>query len=431
MSPDLAWCRELFPALRLRVNGRPAAFFDGPGGTQVPQEVLDAVAGYLIEANANAHGEFLTSRRSDAIIEDARRAVLRLLGGTGDHAVAFGANMTTLNFSLSRAVARGLRPGDEAVITDLDHEANRAPWLALAEQGVKVRSVPLVPAECRLDMDALAAAIGPRTRVVAVGYASNAVGTINDVRRVVGWARAVGALTVIDAVHYVPHGPVDLADLGCDFLLFSAYKLFGPHVGVLCGRREAFSRLRTDRVRCQLDTPPHLIETGTLNHEGIAGTAAAVRFVARLGGFPGPDPTREEILSGMEAIAAAEAELGARLEAGLTAIPGVTLYGPPAGCPRTPTYSFTVRGVPPREVARELGEQGIFVWAGHFYAQTLVEALGLGESGGLVRAGLAPYNTAEEVDRLLEAVEGKHSGYPFRTRAGRFRTPASGGSSGP
>jgi len=436
-AADLSWCRELFPALKLDVDGHPAAFFDGPGGTQVPLEVLRAVEGYLTSANANAHGEFITSQRSDALVDDAREVVRRLLGGTDDHVVAFGANMTTLNFALARAVGQRLGPGDEVVVTDLDHEANRGPWLALAGRGVAVRSVPVVADECRLDMEALAAAIGPRTRLVAVGYASNAVGTVNDVKRITALAHGAGALVVVDAVHYVPHGAVDMVDLDCDFLLFSAYKLFGPHVGVLCGKREAFRGLRPDRVRCQKEAPPFNIETGTLNFEGIAGTAAGVRFVARLGGeagaaaptssdeggvgsgtgapgvdahasgtsgLPGRVPTRGELLAGMAAIAAAEGELGARLEAGLAAIPGVRLYGPPAGHPRTPTYSFTVRGASPRDVARALGAQGLFVWDGHFYAQTLVEALGLAAGGGLVRAGLAPYNTAAEVDRLVAAV---------------------------
>lgn len=405
--PDVARiCRHRFPALRLEVKGQPVVFFDGPGGSQVPDTVVEAVTRYLTEQNANTHGEFLTSRATDAALKEARQALADFLGADADE-IAFGANMTTLNFALSRALGRELEPGDEVVVTDLDHEANIGPWRALEERGAVVRSVPFVAPECRLDMDRLAALVGPCTRIVAVGYASNAVGTINDVAKVVELAHAVGATCVVDAVHYAPHGPIDCHALGADFLLCSAYKFFGPHVGVLYGKREAFRRLATYKVRPQLDTPPEKIETGTLNHEGIVGAAAAVEFIAWLGREVRGDRTltrRQAILAGMAAIEEYEAALAERLLEGLAALPGLTIYGPPAGARRTPTVSFTVDGHHPDEVARYLGDEGIFVWSGDFYATTLVEKLGLADRGGLVRVGLAPYNTAEEVDRLVSAL---------------------------
>lgn len=410
---DLSHCRAQFPALELTVNGYPAAFLDGPGGTQVPRSVIEAMTDYLVRKNANTHGAFLTSRATDETIIEARRALADLLGAKPDE-IAFGANMTTLNFALSRAIARGLKPGDEIVVTELDHDANVSPWTALAEQGIVIRQVRVDPATCTLDMEHFASLLGPRTRVVAVGWASNAVGTVNDVARVVRMAHEVGALAVIDAVHYAPHGPIDVKALECDFLLCSVYKFFGPHVGVLYGRREAFERLQTYKVRPQSPRIPEKIETGTLNHEGLAGAAAAVDFIAGLGrpyletfreALGGASGRRAEVLAGMHAIEAHEAPLARRLLDGLARIPEVRVYGPPEGHPRTPTVSFTLEGRHPAEVARFLGERGLFVWDGDFYAVTLVERLGLAEKGGLVRVGLAPYNTAEEIDRLLEAVE--------------------------
>ncbi|HHY95649.1 MAG TPA: cysteine desulfurase-like protein [Firmicutes bacterium] len=399
-------CRHRFPALRLRVNEHPVAFFDGPGGTQVPDTVLTAVTRYLVEQNANTHGEFLTSRATDVVIKEARRAVADFLGADPDE-IAFGANMTTLNFALSRALGRDLVVGDEVIVTDLDHEANIGPWRALEEKGVVVRSVPFIAPECRLDMECLQDLIGPHTRIVSVGYASNAVGTINDVAAVVKLAHEVGATAVIDAVHYAPHGPIDCHALDTDFLLCSAYKFFGPHVGILYGKRQAFQRLTTYKVRPQLDDAPEKIETGTLDHEGIAGTTAAVDFVAWLGREAKGEPTlgrRQALLAGMAAIEEYEGELACRLLEGVSALPGVTVYGPPARARRTPTVSFTVDGLHPDDIARFLGERGIFVWAGDFYATTLVEKLGLAGRGGLVRVGIAPYNTVEEVDRLLNAL---------------------------
>ncbi|MGE5584174.1 MAG: aminotransferase class V-fold PLP-dependent enzyme [Bacillota bacterium] len=441
MQADLSFCRREFPALDLRVNGHMAAYFDGPGGTQVPARVIKAIARYYQEANANCHGEFVTSRRTDGTIAAARQTVAEMLGAASPDEIAFGPNMTTLNFALSRALGRALTPGDEIVITDLDHEANRSPWQVLEERGVVVRSVRVNLPECTLDYDDLERAVNARTRVVALGYASNAVGTINDVKRAASLAHSVGAVCVVDAVHYALHGAIDVRDIGCDFLLCSAYKFFGPHVGILYGRRDAFERLAAYRVRPQSSKPPHKIETGTLNHEGIAGVIAAIEFIADLGtaleqpvaafhgtasesaatpqtGAPRPDAARPDadhkakepasrrsrILAGFAAIELHERPLFAMLMDGLASIPGVTVYGLPAHGERTPTVSFTVAGRWPADVARFLGDRGIFVWHGDFYATKLIERLGLAETGGVVRVGIAPYNTTEEVSRLLEAL---------------------------
>ncbi|MEW6399490.1 MAG: cysteine desulfurase-like protein [Bacillota bacterium] len=406
--PDLARiCRPRFPALGLRVDGHPVAFFDGPGGTQVPDTVIAAMTDYLSEKNSNTHGHFATSRATDGVIRQAREAMADFLGADPDE-IAFGANMTTLNFALSQALARDLVPGDEVVVTDLDHEANISPWRALQERGIVVRAVPVISPRCTLDVDQLASLVGPSTRVLAIGYASNAVGTINDVREAIRLAGQVGATTVVDAVHYAPHGPIDCHALGADFLLCSAYKFFGPHVGVLYGRREAFTRLKTYRVRPQSSEPPEKIETGTLNHEGLAGAAAAVDFIAWLGEHVAGEPVpgrRQAILHAMAAIGEYEGMLAGRLLDALADLPGITIYGPGPGEERTPTVSFTVAGHHPARVAAYLGSRGLFVWAGDFYATTLVERLGLRDSGGLVRVGMAPYNTPEEVERLIAALQ--------------------------
>lgn len=406
---DLSFTRAEFPSLQLRVDGQPVSFFDGPGGTQVPKCVIDAVVRYLTFENANTHGAFLTSRRTDETIEEGRRAMADFLGADPDE-IAFGANMTTLNYALSRGIGRDLGPGDEIVITDLDHEANRCPWLDLEELGVIVKSVRVKAEDCTLDMDDFEEKVGPKTRVIACGYASNAVGTINDVKRIVEMGRQIGAIIVIDAVHYALHGSIDVKDLGCDFLLCSAYKFFGPHLGVLYGRKDAFRRLKTYRLAPQEETPPAKIETGTLNHEGIAGTIAAIDFISRIGqrcskASSGVPSRRDLVTAGMSAIEAYEKPMAQRLMDGLEKIPGVKVYGPPKDSPRTSTVSFILEGKTPQEVASDLGRRGIFVWDGDFYATTLIKRLGLAESGGLVRIGLAPYNTYEEVERLLEAVE--------------------------
>lgn len=396
--------RPLFPALAEQVGGQPAVFFDAPGGTQVPQPVIDAIGGYLAHSNANTHGAFVTSRRTDAVIAAAHQAMADMLGCAPEETV-FGPNMTTLTFALSRAIGRDLGPGDEIVVTRLDHDANVAPWMALAERGVTIREVDVDIEDCTLDMADLAAKINPRTKLVAVGYASNAVGTINDVRRAVELAHSVGALAFIDAVHYAPHGPIDVRALDCDFLACSVYKFFGPHIGCLYGKAEHLERLRPYKVRPASDASPDRWMTGTQSHEGLAGVAAAVDYLA---GLAGPAAGRREaIVAAMTALKDYERALSERLIAGLLAIPGLSFYGirePERFAQRTPTVAIRLGGHTPREVAERLGEQGIFVWDGNYYALSLSERLGVEESGGMVRIGLAHYNTADEVDRLLDAL---------------------------
>lgn len=402
--------RADFPVFARRVAGRPIAFFDGPGGSQVPQPVIDAVADYLAFHNANTHGHFATSEESDAAISDARTAVGDLLGASQGE-VVFGANMTTLTFAVSRALGRAWGPGDELIVTELDHQANVAPWRRMAEErGMTVHMVPFDAETMQLDLGAMERMLSPRTRLVAVGAASNAVGTINDVRRAAALAREAGALSFVDAVHYTPHRLVDVAELGCDFLACSAYKFFGPHVGILWGRGEHLERFTPFKVPPASNTSPERWETGTLNHEGIAGTAAAVNWIAGLGRDEGGETgdaggRREALRRGYARIEEHEGELVRRLLGGLRGIDGVRVYGPPAGAERTPTVAFTVEGTPPDAVAARLGEEGVFVWNGNFYALTVCEKLGLEECGGLIRAGLAPYSTDEDVDRLLDGVE--------------------------
>lgn len=411
MEVDLSFCRSEFPALQQTGEHGPLVYLDGPGGTQVPEGVIDAVANYLAFENSNTHGNFLTSRKTDERLQQARQAMADFLGAEPSE-IAFGNNMTTLNYALSRALGRGLGTGDRVVITDLDHEANRGPWLALAEKGAEVVSVSVKQPSCTLDMDDMRQKITPDTRVVALGYASNAAGTINDVETVCRWAREAGASSVVDAVHYSAHGPIDVKAVGCDFLVCSAYKFFGPHVGVLYGRAGMFDALKTYKLLPQDEGRPYKIETGTLNHEGIAGITPAIEFVASLGdrypglqtSKPGISDRRRRILGGMQAIHIYETGLARRLWAILQSLPGVQIYGPDISAKRCPTFSFTVRGAQSDRVAAFLGERGIFVWDGDFYATTLVKVLGLEPKGGLVRIGLAPYNTVEEIDRLGAAL---------------------------
>jgi len=411
---DVAYVRSQFPALKRTIDGRPAAYLDGPGGTQTPRRVLDAVRDYLVDHNANCHGRFVTSEETDATIAEAHRAGADFLGCEPAE-VSFGANMTTLTYFLAEALGRLLQPGDEVVVTALDHEANRGPWLQLAERGVVVREVPVDLATCRLDWKAFEMLVQPGlTKVVALGYASNAVGTVNDVARAAGLARAAGAWSVVDAVHYAPHGPIDVRAVGCDFLLCSAYKFFGPHVGLMFARREATAQLEPLRLRTQEQQAPFIWETGTLNFEGLAGTTAAIDFIADLGvrhvmmvedrlpaGLKG---RRRAVVAGMLAGEVYEQPLAKWLREQLAGIPGVTLYGPPEGSPRTSTVSFTLDGFLAGEAARALGARGLFVWDGDFYAARLVELLGLAKRGGLIRVGLAPYTTQGELERLVTAV---------------------------
>ncbi len=393
-------CRKEFPALRRRVKGRPQAFLDGPGGTQVPQGVIDAISGYYRRCNANTHGMFPTSRESDGVIQGAREAMAALLGAPAGECVSFGANMTTLNFALARAVSRELRPGDEVVITALDHEANRGPWLGLRERGVEVREVGLKP-DGTLDYGEMKAMVGPRTRLLALGWASNALGTVNDVAFAREVTKKRGAWLVVDAVHYAPHFPVDVREYGIDFLLCSAYKFYGPHVGVLYSRPGLLASFQTDKLSTQDDAAPFRIETGTLNHAALAGVTAAVEFRAKWGRGKG---LREKLVSASRAIAAWERDLARTYFEAVESIPGVKAWGPGfENGLRAPTVSITVRGIPAVEAASRLGEQGLALWDGHFYAARAVEVLGLAKQG-LLRTGISMYNTAGEIDRLVGAI---------------------------
>ena len=413
---DTAWVRAQFPALAETVNGQSAIFFDGPGGTQVTTGVIDAISSYLTHANANTHGAFVTSARSDNVIAAAHASMADLLGCDQDE-IAFGANMTTLTFALSRSIGREIGPGDEIVLTRLDHDANFAPWKALEERGAVIKVVDIDAEDCTLDMADMRRQITPRTRLVAVGYASNAVGTINDVAEVVRLAHAAGALCFIDAVHYAPHGPIDVRALDCDFLACSPYKFFAPHMGALYGKREHMQRLQPYKVRPAGDETPDRWETGTKNHEGLAGVTAAIEYLSELGrqhaDWLVPPSRRQALLAAMTAIQEYERSLAEVLIAGLLAIPGLTFYGIrelERFAWRTPTVAIRMAGFTPRQIAEALGAQGIFVWDGNYYAVNLAERLGVEQEGGMVRIGLVHYNTADEIERLLAVLRGLVAG---------------------
>jgi cysteine desulfurase family protein (TIGR01976 family) len=405
---DSAWVREQFPSLKLRVNGHPAAFLDGPAGTQVPKQVMDAIQKYLLNSNANTCGAFATSRASDAMIASARAAMADFFHCDQDE-VVFGQNMTTITFALSRAIGRDLKPGDEIVVTTLDHDANVAPWRALEEKGVVIRQVDIREADCTLDLDDLKRKITSKTKVVAVGYASNAVGTINPVAEITKLAHDAGALMFIDAVHYAPHGPIDVRALDCDFLACSPYKFFGPHMGTLYGKREHLLRLKPYKVRPAYDSLPDRWETGTQLHELIAGVAAAVDYIAELGRRcdPSAQDRRSALLAAYRATRQHEMALLSQLIPGLLAIPGLQFFGITDAnrfSERCSTVSVRLPNHKPVEVAAFLGERGIFTWDGNYYAVNLTECLGVEQTGGLLRIGLVHYNTAEEVGRLLAAL---------------------------
>lgn len=416
---DLSPLRANFPALQQTdEQGRPYVFFDGPGGTQVTQSVIDAITHYYTHANANTHGQYTYSARTDAVIDDARRAMADFLNAPSPEEIVFGPTSTNLVFNISRAIGKTLSPGDEIIVTRLDHDANIAPWLALQEKGVVIRFVDIDPADCTLNLSQLEDLLSAKTKIVAVGYASNAVGTINPVKEVARLAHAVGAKVWVDAVHYAPHGPIDVQAIDCDFLMCSTYKFFGPHLGVVWGRYDLLAELPAYKVRPADDEPPHKFEQGTGNFEAMAGVTAAVNYLAEVGRQYGGDfaePYRQAGFTGrrlalkqaMAAIAAYERPIFKRLVDGLSAIPGVKLYGitdPARYHLRTPTAAFTKAGIATEEIAKALGENSIFVWDGHYYAIEVVKRLGLYDSGGMIRVGIAHYNTAEEVDRLLKVV---------------------------
>lgn len=420
---DLSSYRRYFPSLTLDVNGKQAIYFDNPGGTQVAQQVIDAMVSYFREANANSHGAFLTSLRTDQVIAAARTAMADFLHAASPNEIVFGPNMTTLTFAFSRAIGKTLQPGDEIVVTILDHDANVAPWLALQERGVVVRTVDVRTDDLTLDMKDMREKITERTRVVAVGYASNAVGTINDVATITRWAREVGSLVWIDAVQFAPHGPIDVQALNADFLVCSSYKFFGPHLGILYGKSEHLEKFPAYKVRPASNSIPDRWETGTQNHEGLAGLVGVIDYLAMIGrehntmysgwfkeysGGSSFSGRQRELKIAMHAMMEYERGLSAQLLSGLREIKGLHVYGitnPQQLAWRVPTIACTIEGYAPRELAEFLASQGIFAWDGNYYALGIMERLGLEAKGGALRLGMAHYNTLNEIDRVLECLE--------------------------
>jgi cysteine desulfurase family protein (TIGR01976 family) len=393
--------RKQFPALERVHNGFPVAYFDGPGGTQVPRYVVEKMSDYLYHHNANTHWAYPTSAETDAAIEHARVVCAEFLNGSPAE-IAFGANMTTLTFHLSRALSLNYETGDEIVVTELDHHANIDPWRRLAvEKGVTIRTVRMDTATGELNWEDLERFVGPKTKVLAIGAASNALGTINDLERAVELAHNAGALVFVDAVHYAPHALIDVKKLDCDFLGMSAYKFYGPHVGVLFAKRALLEQINFPKLVPAPDYTPENAETGTQNQEGMVGAAAAVEFLALLGGRATP---RENLQSVFAEMHARNSQLLDRLWRGLSSMSRVTLYGPQPDSPRTPTLAFTVAGCTSTEAARRLSEKGLFLSHGDFYAATVVKRLGL-EPEGLIRAGCACYTTEEEIDRLIAGID--------------------------
>lgn len=411
MTCNVNEIRSHFPSL-----ATGAIFFDNPGGTQVPQEVIDAVSNYYTTANANTHGAFATSQRSDALLAEAHAALADFLNANSPDEIVFGANMTTLTFNISRALGRLLQPGDEIIITHLDHDADISPWLALEERGAVIRWVDIHPDDCTLDMSEFEKHLSTKTKIVAVGGASNAVGTINDLKTIIPLAHMAGAIAFVDAVAWAPHAPIDVQALDCDLLACSVYKFYGPHVGVLYGKYDLLDQLQAYKVRPADNQPPHKFETGTLNHEGIAGSLAAVNYLASVGEKYGGDfaalyqsfaGRRLNLKTAMSAIKQYEMDVFKHMMRGLRELPGIQLYGITDFARfdyRTPTIAFTHTSKSPREIAEILGRQNICVWDGNYYALALMERLQLEEHGGAVRVGLGHYNTIEEVNRFLDAM---------------------------
>jgi cysteine desulfurase family protein (TIGR01976 family) len=394
--------RAHFPALVRREGKYPVAYFDGPGGTQVPLTVADAVRSYLLEHNANTHWAYPTSIETDNLLAEARDVFGDFLRATPED-ISFGNNMTTITFHVARALARGWKAGDEIIVTELDHHANVAPWQAVARDfGLVIRTVRLDTETFRTDFDDLAGKLGPRTKLLAIGAASNALGTVTDVARACAMAHEQGALAYVDAVHYAPHHLVDVGAIGCDFLACSAYKFYGPHMGVLYAKRALAQELDVPKLDPAPAEAPERLETGTQNHEGIVGAAEAVMYLGTLA--RGGSSRRERLSRALAAFHARGEALLARMWQGLGAIHGVTLYGPEPGTPRTPTVVFTLAGHSTEDVAKHLARRGVYVSNGDFYAATVAERLGRG-ADGFVRAGAACYTTVDEVDRLVEGVK--------------------------
>jgi len=413
LSPSVVdHCRRQFPALSRRVGERTAAFFDGPGGTQVPQRVIEAVSHYLAHTNANYGGLFATSRESNKLLAEAERGLADFLGADDPETIVFGQNMTSLTFALSRSLGRTWKSSDEIIVTRLDHDANVSPWvLAARDAGATVRFANIRAEDCTLDLEEMRHLINERTKLVAVGSASNATGTISPVRDVADWAHQVGAVVFVDAVHFAPHGLIDVQALGCDFLACSAYKFFGPHVGVLWGRKSLLEKLEAYKVRPAPLAPPHKWMTGTQSHEAIAGALAAVEYLADLGRtLAGSDalPRRAALREAYREIGLYERGLCARLLAGLDQLPEIQVFGinsPERMEERVATISFTHDRFSAEQMAEQLGRAGFFTWHGNYYALNLTETLGL-EPAGMLRVGLLHYNTLTEVERFLEALHG-------------------------
>jgi len=402
---DIGWVRSQFPSLKTQVNGQPAAFLDGPAGTQVPTQVMHAIQSYLMNCNANTCGAFLTSKRTDEMLASSRAAMADLFNCKPDE-VVFGQNMTTITFAMARAIGRELKPGDEILLTVLDHDANFSPWKALEEMGVVIRQVDIREEDCTLDLEDLKSKLSEKTKLVAVGYASNAVGTFNPVAEITRLAHDAGALVYIDAVHFAPHGLIDVKELDCDFLVCSPYKFFGPHMGTLYGKRQHLQRFRPYKVRPCTDQIPDRWETGTQVHELIAGIGAAVEYIAEVGRRSEPSVTtrREALAAAYRTTVAYERRLITRLIEGLQAIPGVRIYGITDAKrfeERCSTLSLRLGTYNPTAIASFLGTRGIFTWDGNYYALNLSERLGVEAQGGMLRIGLVHYNTMEEVERLL------------------------------
>jgi cysteine desulfurase family protein (TIGR01976 family) len=398
---DSTSIRSQFPSLQRKNNNLPMVFLDGPAGTQVPQSVIDGISHYYKNSNANTHGAFVTTNETDQVIHHMRECMAALLGAESAHAISIGQNMTTLNFSLARAISKILKPGDEVLITQLDHEANRGPWLTLRDVGVKVREVRLQPNGV-LDYDDFTNKVNENTRLVCMGMSANSIGTVNNFKFARELTYRYNAWLLLDAVHYAPHFSIDVQEIGCDFMLCSAYKFYGPHVGILYSKPGVLDRLPTDRLRTAGQVAPDCIETGTLNHAAIAGVSAAVEFIASLGTG---NSLREKLISAYHTISAHEFMLASKLYAGLKKIPGVTMIGQDfSSASRTPTLSFTVEGKTPLQVCEQLAKKNICAWDGHFYAIRAIESLGLLERGGVTRLGISVYNTAEEIDFTLTEI---------------------------
>jgi cysteine desulfurase family protein (TIGR01976 family) len=401
MSINSATVRAQFPSLSRKHNEKPLIFLDGPAGTQVPQSVIDGISNYYSHSNANTHGAFITTKETDMVIDGMRERMAALIGAEGPETISIGQNTTTLNFAIARAMSRVLKPGDEVLITQLDHEANRGPWLTLRETGVIVREVRLLPTGV-LDYDDFALKINERTRLVCMGMSSNCIGTVNDFKLVRQLTYRHNAWLLLDAVHYAPHFFIDVQSIGCDFLLCSAYKFYGPHVGILYSKPGSLDRLPTDRLRTAGQVAPFSIETGTLNHAAIVGVSAAVDFMANLGTG---NSLQQKIVSAYQNISSHEYALASKLYAGLKKIKGVTMIGQDfSNTKRTPTVSFTLEGKTPEQVCGKLAEKNICAWDGHFYAIHAIEVLGLLEKGGVTRLGVSVYNTEQEIDFTISTI---------------------------